>query len=138
MKLTVYYDGQFYVGLIEVVSDSNKLQAYRYVFGAEPKNQEIFAFICRRLLPFIESRQQNGLPCHAQRHKPSNPKRLQREAAKEMQRPRLSSKAQDALKAAYEQQKQEKRARSRQQKDEKKAYIRSVKVQKAKNKHRGR
>lgn len=32
MKLTVYYDGQFWVGVIEVVNDG-KLRAIRHLFG---------------------------------------------------------------------------------------------------------
>lgn len=43
MKLTVYYDGQFWIGVIEVVIEG-KLRAVRHLFGKEPKDSEVFAF----------------------------------------------------------------------------------------------
>ncbi len=39
MKLTVYHDGQFWVGVVEEVVNG-KLKAGRYLFGSEPKDQE--------------------------------------------------------------------------------------------------
>ena len=48
MKLTVYYDGQFWVGVIEVVNDG-KLRAIRHLFGQEPKDSEIMHFVHNQL-----------------------------------------------------------------------------------------
>jgi hypothetical protein len=67
-----------------------------------------------------------------------NPKRLQREAAREMKQRKISSKAQGALKAEYEQRKKKKQVTNKRLREERRAYIRAIKVQKAKNKHKGR
>ena len=42
--LTVYHDGQFWVGLAEHVEDG-RYGAARIVFGAEPSNEEILRFV---------------------------------------------------------------------------------------------
>ena len=42
--LTVYHDGQFWVGLAEHVEDG-RYDAARIVFGAEPSNEEILQFV---------------------------------------------------------------------------------------------
>ena len=42
--LTVYHDGQFWVGLAERVEDG-KYGVARLVFGAEPSNEEILQFV---------------------------------------------------------------------------------------------
>jgi hypothetical protein len=40
MKLTIYHDGQYWVGVVEE-QDQGKLKAARYIFGTEPKDEEI-------------------------------------------------------------------------------------------------
>lgn len=40
MILTVYYDGQFWVGVIEI-QENGRLKAYHYVFGTEPSDTEL-------------------------------------------------------------------------------------------------
>ncbi|MGN7942282.1 YjdF family protein [Virgibacillus sp. 6R] len=137
MKLTIYYDGQFYIGLIEIVSE-NKLKAYRYIFGKEPKDQEVLDFVNRHLIRLIESKEQIGITIQQKTQKKLNPKRMQRKVSKELKQFSVSSKAQEAIKAEYEQRKKEKSAENKQLGEEKKAYIRNAKVQKAKNKHKGR
>jgi hypothetical protein len=137
MKLTVYYDGQFYVGLIEVVA-GRTLSAYRYTFGKKPKNQAVLDFVNRHLLNFIATHHQQGISVQARWPKRVNPKRLQREAAREMKQRKISSKAQEALKAEYEQRKKKKQMTNKRLREERRAYIRAIKVQKAKNKHKGR
>lgn len=39
MKLTIYYNGQFWVGVIEVVKNG-KLKASQHLFGKETKDSE--------------------------------------------------------------------------------------------------
>ena len=75
--LTVYHDGQFWVGLAEHVEDG-KYGVARIVFGAEPSDEEILQFVVGRWekLSFF-----GGEPAEAS--KPAkNPKRRAREAAK--------------------------------------------------------
>ena len=45
--LTVYHDGQFWVGLAEHVEDGRYVVA-RIVFAAEPPNEEILQFVASR------------------------------------------------------------------------------------------
>lgn len=45
--LTVYHDGQFWVGLAEHVEDG-RYGAARIVFGAEPSDEEILRFVVNK------------------------------------------------------------------------------------------
>ncbi|MEK4030922.1 YjdF family protein [Pseudobacillus sp. FSL P4-0506] len=137
MKLTISYNGQFYVGIIEVVSQ-NTLKAYRYIFGAEPKEQEIMDFVNKDLLRFIERHDQKGITIQQDAPRKVNPKRLQRMVAKEMKQSGISTKAQEAIKEEYAQRKKEKSGKIKQIKDELKQFKRDLKIQKAKNKHKGK
>ena len=86
--LTVYHDGQFWVGLAEHVEDG-RYGVARIVFGAEPSDEEILQFVvCKwEKLSFFD-----GKPAEAS--KPAkNPKRRAREAAKALKRPAVSTKA---------------------------------------------
>lgn len=95
--LTVYHDGQFWVGLIEHVEDG-KLGATRIVFGAEPSDEEILQFVVRRWekLAFFGE----GQPDRPKLAR--NPKRRMREAAKALKESPASTKAQQALSAERE------------------------------------
>ncbi|MGE7951327.1 YjdF family protein [Lysinibacillus xylanilyticus] len=138
MKLTICYDGQFYIGLIENISE-NKYKAFKYIFGNEPKDQEVFDFVNMNLLDFIKNNEKHdGIPIQQKKVKKINPKRLQRKVAKELKKPSISSKAEEAIKAEIELRKKEKSVTCKRLKEERKNYIRNIKVQKSKNKHRGR
>ena len=78
--LTVYHDGQFWVGMFERVCNG-QLSVCRVVFGTEPSNEGIQEFICNRWnsLRFTEA-----IACAEASRQASNPKRRQREAAREL------------------------------------------------------
>ena len=103
-KLTVYHDGQFWVGLFER-QDGRRLWLARVVFGPEPSLPEIAELVSgpqwRRLrfLPAGATAQRAPAPA-------ANPKRRQREAAREARTSAPSTRSQDAMKAAIEEQKQ--------------------------------
>ena len=90
--LTVYHDGQFWVGIIEHVEDG-KLGVARIVFGAEPSDEEILQFVVSRWekLAFFGD-EEPAKPKLAR-----NPKRRMRDAAKALKHPAMSTKAQQAL-----------------------------------------
>ncbi|WP_246092747.1 YjdF family protein [Terrilactibacillus laevilacticus] len=115
----------------------NRIKAYRYIFGKEPKDQDVLDFVNKRLLKLIDTHKQCGIPIE-KRHKKKNSKKLQRKVAKELKKRSISTKAQEALKDEFETSKKEKAENDKQLKEDKKAYIRKIKVQKAENKHRGR
>ncbi|MGF9772968.1 YjdF family protein [Priestia aryabhattai] len=137
MSLTIYHDGQFWVGIIEVVEDG-KLRAFRYVFGAEPKDTEILDFIYYKLLNIINQSVHSGLDVKRKSNKKINPKRLQRQVAKEINKLGISTKAQEAMKQEYEEKKKSKKKRAKQYREELKEQKYLIKKQKAKAKHKGK
>ncbi|MBE5099583.1 YjdF family protein [Priestia aryabhattai] len=137
MSLTIYHDGQFWVGIIEVVEDG-KLRAFRYVFGAEPKDKEILDFIYYRLLDIINQSVHSGLDVRRKSDKKINPKRLQRQVAKERNKVGVSTKAEEAIKHEYEEKKKSKKKRAKQYREELKEQKYLIKKQKAKAKHKGK
>ncbi|MEQ6353401.1 DUF2992 family protein [Lysinibacillus sp. M3] len=71
MKLTICYDGQFYIGLIENIPE-NKYKAYRYIFRKEPKDQEVYDFVNTNLLDFIKHNDKHsGIPIQQKKVKTS-------------------------------------------------------------------
>ncbi|MBB6444818.1 DUF2992 family protein [Bacillus benzoevorans] len=137
MKLTIYYDGQFYVGIVETV-DGNTLRAYRNIFGPEPNDQDVLEFIYSDLLSLIERNKQKGLIADQDIQKKINPKRLQRIVSKEIKQAGVSTKAQEAIKEQYDLRKKEKVMKNKQLRDKQKQDKREKKILKAKNKHRGK
>jgi len=137
MSLTIYHDAQFWVGIIEVVEDG-KLRAFRYVFGAEPKDTEILDFIYYKLLNIINQSVHSGLDVKRKSNKKINPKRLQRQVAKQINKVGVSTKAQEAMKQEYEEKKKSKKKRAKQYREELKDQKYLMKKQKAKAKHKGK
>src|SRR5690348_8233299 len=137
MSLTIYHDAQFWVGIIEVVEDG-KLRAFRYVFGAEPKDKEILDFIYYRLLDIINQSVHSGLDVRRKSDKKINPKRLQRQVAKERNKVGVSTKAEEAIKQEYEEKKKSKKKRAKQYREELKEQKYIMKKQKAKSNHKGK
>ena len=66
-----------------------------------------------------------------------NPKRMQREAKKQMQETGIGTKSQQALKLQQEQNKQERKVRSREKKEADELRMFELKQQKKREKHRG-
>ena len=130
--LTVYHDGQFWVGLAEHFEDG-RYGAARIAFGAEPSNEEILRFVISKWakLAFF-----GGDPTEAS--KPArNPKRRAREATKALRQPAMSTKAQQVLANQRETMKRESaQARSQRRADEAEARFEQRKL-KRKRKHRG-
>lgn len=99
--LTVYHDGQFWVGLAEHVEDG-RYGVARIVFGAEPSDEEILRFVVNKWakLSFF------GDEPTETRKLARNPKRRAREATKALRQPAMGTKAQQALAAQREAMKQ--------------------------------
>ena len=146
--LTVFFEAPFWVGLFERRED-RRLTVCRIVFGAEPRDPEIAAFIQKEYAKLHFS------PSVDAPLKPAaeNPKRLQRQIARQLQQPALSTKAQAALKlqqpalstkaqaALKLQQEQGKLARQERSREEKRAEAErrfALKQQQKKDRHRGR
>ena len=132
--LTVYHDGQFWVGMFERV-EGGKLRACRVVFGAEPSNEEIQELIVKRYrrLRFTEPVASTVAPKVA-----ANPKRRAREAAREMRRSGPSTKAQQALSDQREAIAEQRKAATREKRDQEKQRRFELRQEKRKLKHRGK
>ena len=131
--LTLYHDGQFWVGIVEHVEDG-RLGIARIVFGAEPSDEEILEFIVNgwEKLSFYGN-EESDKPKVAK-----NPKRRMREAAKALSKPAMSTKAQQALSEQRESMKEQSVHRRSMKKQEKKQERFKLREAKRKQKHRGR
>ncbi|MBS7576111.1 MULTISPECIES: YjdF family protein [unclassified Enterococcus] len=101
MKLTVFFDGSFWYGLIEYSDFQNNYRAIKYLFGKEPKDVEIIDFIDNHLLSLIAKNDKlklsNNCVKKQQSIKKLNPKRMRREINRAKKRPVLSTKSQLAI-----------------------------------------
>lgn len=132
--LTVYHDGQFWVGVYERIEDG-RYSVCRIVFGAEPSNEEILDLICNRYgeLCFTNPIAHEEVPRLA-----ANPKRRQREASRAMRRRGASTKAQQALSAEREASAQQRKADARKRREGERRQRFEQRQEKRKAKHRGK
>ena len=102
-------------------------------FGAEPKDYEIQEYIQRYYFSLKFSPAVDTVVKETKR----NPKRIQREAKKQMQETGIGTKSQQALKLQQEQNKQEHKVRSREKREEDQLRMFELKQQKKREKHKG-
>ena len=131
-KLTVFFEDPFWVGIFERTTDK-KLSAAKVTFGAEPKDYEVLEFINRnyyhlQFSPAVET---------VVKDTRKNPKRAQRDAKKQTLETGVGTKSQQALKLQLEQNKQERKVRSREQREAENQRLFELKQMKKKEKHRG-
>ncbi|MED2183124.1 YjdF family protein [Bacillus wiedmannii] len=134
MDLTVYHDGQFFVGII-THKEKGKLYGARYIFGMEPSDEEVLIFVNGPMLAYFQHVAKCGVEVE-EKQRPKNIKRIIRQAAKEVNVKRFT-KAQEVISLSYELYKQEKKVQSKEKREAEKQRRRLIKVQKAKQKHRG-
>ncbi len=131
--LSILFDAPFYIGLSEQNCDG-VYEVCRIIFGAEPKDYEVFEFLLGnwtrlKFSPVVKSQ--------AEISRQLNPKRMQRAVSRQLQQTSVSTKAQQALKLQQEQNKLERKTCSRAQReaDEKRRY--ALRANKRREKHRG-
>ena len=107
-KLTVYFEEPFWIGVFERIEDG-KLFVAKVTFGAEPKDYEVQEYIGKHYSSLKFSSAVDTVVKDMKR----NPKRMQREAKKQMQETGIGTKSQQALKLQQEQNKQKRKMRSR-------------------------
>lgn len=132
VTLTVFFDDPFWVGVFERVTDG-KLSVSKVIFGAEPKDYEVYAFVLEHFyqLPFSPA------VATEQKQTADNPKRRQREARRQLNRSGIGTKSQQALSAQREEQKTQRRQMDKQQREAEKLRQFERKQEKKKEKHRG-
>ena len=131
-KLTVFFEEPFWVGVFERIEDG-KLSVAKVTFGAEPKDSEVYNFILKH---YYSLRYSPAVPTVVKETK-KNLKRMRREAQKQLQNTGIGTKSQQALKLQQEQNKCERKAKSREQKSAEAKRLFELKQQKKKDKHRG-
>lgn len=133
VRLTVFFEEPFWVGVFERISGGG-LSACRVVFGAEPKEYEVYDFIqehyaALRFSPAVAA---------AAKGAGRNPKRILRQARRQMEGTGVGTKAQQALKLQQEQRKTERVSARRDRREAEREQRFELKQQKKKEKHRGR
>ena len=111
-KLTVYFEEPFWVGVFERIEEG-KLSVAKVIFGAEPKDYEVQEYIQQYYFSLKFSPAVETIVKDIKR----NPKRMQREAKKQMLETGIGTKSQQALKLQQEQHKQEHKEKSRKKKE---------------------
>ena len=134
MELSIFHDGQFFIGLVEY-KIGNKSKFAKFTFGTEPNEKEILYFIENYLSLLIENTKTSVRTKEKKRK--INPKRLQRQVAKEQKKPKDITKAQIAIKEEQELNKKLSKKSSKAKKELIKERKREIKKDKAKEKHKG-
>ena len=132
--LTVFFEEPFWVGVFEQI-DQGELRAAKVVFGAEPKDYEIYDFLLKRYNSLIFTA--SKIQVETQKAE-LNPKRMQREISRQMEKKGIGTKAQQALKLEHEQNKIERKKRNRLRTEEEKQRQFDLRQEKKKRKHKGR
>ncbi|WP_019680289.1 YjdF family protein [Ruminococcus flavefaciens] len=130
--LTVFFEEPFWVGVFER-SEKGKLSAAKVIFGAEPKDREVFEFVLRhyyklKFSPAVKVKTKQTA---------DNPKRRQRNARKQLSTTGIGTKSQQALKLMQEQMKTERRQLTKAQREAEKQRQFELKQQKRREKHKG-
>lgn len=131
-KLTVFFEDPFWVGVFEHIEDG-KLSAAKVTFGAEPKDYEVQEYIQRYYYSLKFSPAVTTVVKEIKR----NPKRMQRDAKKQMWEHGIGTKSQQTLKLQQEQNKQERKVKSRERKEADEQRMFELKQQKKREKHKG-
>ena len=133
IKLNVFFEGVFWVGVFEKTYD-RKYEVSKVVFGAEPKDYEVFDFI---LNTFYNLKFSNPLRAESIEKRKINPKRYQRQIRKAVENKGTSTKAQLAMQLQQDLNKTERKIISKEEKEEEKQLKYELRQQNKKDKHRG-
>ena len=131
-KLTVFFDDPFWVGVFERIDDG-KLSVCKVTFGAEPKDYDVWELILHHYYELVFS---PAVETEI-RQTADNPKPRQRNARKQMERNGIGTKSQQALQMQLEQNKQERKVKSREERLAEAERQFALKQQKKREKHRG-
>ncbi|MDE6933394.1 MAG: YjdF family protein [Oscillospiraceae bacterium] len=133
-KLTVLFDPPFWIGLFER-ERAGRYEACRVVFGAEPRDIEVYACILDRYDRLAFS---PALAFDPGTDRAVSPKRAQREARRQTRPSGIGTKAQQALQLQREQGREARRVLSREARDAERDRRFQLHREKQKRKHRGR
>ena len=124
-SLTILFEAPFWIGLYERI-DGDRYEVCKITFGAEPKDYEVYDFLLQnwRTLKFSP-------PLKADRIE-------ERKINNQLQDRGIGTKAQQALKLQHEQNKLERKTKSREQREAEKERQYALRQEKKKAKHKGK
>ena len=131
-SLTVYFEDPFWVGVFEEI-ENGALSVCKVTFGAEPKDDEVWAYILR----YFGKLQFSPAIKIEERRRADYPKRRQRSITKQLQTTGIGTKSQQALAAQREAGKAERKKASKAQREAAQQRKFALRQQKRKKKHRG-
>ena len=139
-QFTVFFDGQYWVGVLEIVEDQ-RLRAASHVFGAEPTGPELYEFALHGFAALAaRARASSAVPINdsgRSNRRPGNPKRAARRLARERAAPPVSTAAQQAMKETLTARAAGRRAAHRQTREQHQEQQRTTAHRKARERHRG-
>lgn len=133
VRLTVYFEDPFWVGVFERRQEG-RLTAARVVFGAEPKDYTVYEHFLRgwrslRFSPPVAAGEEGV--------RAGNPKRAQREAARQLARSGSGTKAQQALALLHEESVRQRKENGKRRREEDRQRQYELRKERKKEKHRG-
>ena len=136
IKATILLEGKFWVGIFER-TDKKGYSIARKIFGGEPSDAEVYEFVLQNFHELkFGAPQEFTLDI-----KRMNPKRVQREVRREMNKVKETSMpsthAQDYMREELEKNKKEKKSLSKAKKEAEQEKQFQLKQEKRKEKHRG-
>ena len=133
LSLVVYFEEPFYVGVLERVC-GGRLAACRHVFGAEPRDAEVWAFL---LTQYDHLKFSPAVKAEAHMRVVS-PKRAKRDAGRRLAQEGIGTRSQRALSMGREAAKAERTDRHREEREAQRERLFELRQQKRKEKRRGR
>ena len=132
-KLTILFEDPFWIGLYER-GGGGAYEVCKITFGAEPRDQEVYAFLLEhwrrlRFSPAVAGRERE--------ERSVSPKRRQRQIQRQLRSPALSTKAQQALQLQREQGREARRARTREEREAERQRQFALRREKRREKHKG-
>ena len=134
VTMTVLFEEPFWIGIYER-EDGESYQAAKILFGAEPKGLEVQEYLLKNVYRLSFGTGEKSQISDKQTRK--NPKRMQREAKKQMLEIGIGTKSQQALKLQQEQNKQERKEKRRKKKEAEEQRMFELKQRKKREKHKG-
>lgn len=133
-KLQVFFEEPFWIGVCERLID-DKLSVCKITFGAEPKDYEVQEYILKN---WYRLRFSQVIDIDAEQEVKINPKRIQRNIKKQVQNIEIGTKSQKALKLQHDEDKLQRKIRTKEEKELEKKKQFELRKQKKKEKHKGR
>lgn len=133
--LTVYFEAPYWVGIYERHT-GGQLTVCKIVFGAEPKDYEVYQCLLDNWHRLAFSPPVQDDETQAAEKRP-NPKRAMRDISKQMHTTGVGTKAQQAMQLQREAGKEARKKKTRQQREEESEKQFTMKQAKKKQKHKG-